>query len=406
MRNIVILLSALGLTLVPTASAEAADRQPPTITITRPSSTVTYALKQTVRASYSCRDNRLVRTCSGTVPNGSPIKTSTAGNHVFSVTATDWSGNRSTKQVVYKVAGAPPPPNDITPPTIAITSPTPNATYAVGQSATAQFTCSDTGGTGVVECSGSVPNGQPLATSQPGTYSFTVRARDAAGNVADRTVQYTVQQASPPGACTGYYGLTFDDGPDAVYTPQVRDALASLGVRATFFMAGQNVDAAPQLAKSVVDAGHWVGNHSYTHPDLTTLSATQVRDQLSRTNTAIRNATGVVPQFVRPPYGAFNDQTLGVFREFNLENAFWTVDTNDWQLPSVATLVAEAVKVKDRGIILMHDAYPNTVSALPQIVNQLKQKGLCPGKLAVSPTPVEAFPAWPGVFFSVVAVKP
>jgi endo-1,4-beta-xylanase len=207
-------------------------------------------------------------------------------------------------------------------------------------------------------------------------------------------------------ACSGYYGLTFDDGPNTTYTPQVKDALDSLGVKATFFMTGQNVTAEPELAKEVVDAGNWVGNHAYTHPHLPELSAAQVRDQLSRSNRAIQDATGARPEFVRPPYGEFNDQTLRVFKELNLENTLWTIDPKDWQDKPVSAIVAEALKVQARGIILLHDRNPRAVAATPQIVHQLAQKGLCPGKLAVAPKPVEASPALPGHFFSVVAVKP
>jgi endo-1,4-beta-xylanase len=207
-------------------------------------------------------------------------------------------------------------------------------------------------------------------------------------------------------ACSGYYALTIDDGPNTTYTPQVKDALDSLGVKATFFMTGRNVTAEPKLAKSVVDAGNWVGNHTYTHPHLPELSAAEVRDQVTRSNRAIEDATGVRPRFIRPPYGEFNDETLRVFRELNLENTLWTVDPKDWQDKPVSEVVADAVKVRNRGIILMHDTNARTPAALPQIVKQLEQKGLCPGKLAVAPKPVEASPALPGHFFSVVAVKP
>jgi endo-1,4-beta-xylanase len=207
-------------------------------------------------------------------------------------------------------------------------------------------------------------------------------------------------------ACTAYYGLTFEDGPNTTYTPQVKDALDSLGVNATFFMVGREVTAEPRLAKSVVEAGNWVGNDTYTHPRLTELSAAQVRDELSRTNRTIQDATGVRPQFVRPPYGEFNDQTLRVFKELNLENTLWTVDPEDLKDRPVSEIVADAVKVQDSGIVLLHDTNARTVAAVPRIVHRLGQKGLCPGKLAVSPKPVEALPALPGHFFSVVAVKP
>jgi peptidoglycan/xylan/chitin deacetylase (PgdA/CDA1 family) len=336
------------------------------------------------------------------VPNGQRIPTANAGSFTFSVTARDARGNTSIKQVAYTIAGG-----DTTRPTITVTSPTPATTYAVDQSVTAQYACADTGGSGLKSCVGSVPSGTRLDTSQAGAYLFRVDASDGAGNTQTMTVSYSIEATPSPGACPGgYYGLTFDDGPNTVYTRPLLTTLDSLGVKATFFLVGQEVDAAPELARLEVSAGHAVGNHTFTHPDLTQLSSAQVSDQISRTNDAIRRATGIAPQFVRPPYGEFNTQTVSVFKSFGLENTIWTIDTNDWQGLSVSRIVSEAVKVQPGGIILMHDAYPNTVTAVPQIVNQLKQKGMCPGRLALSPTPVEAVPAWPGLFFSVVAVRP
>ena len=325
MRKTLLLLSALGLIIVPEAAAQSSDRQPPTITIDRPLTKATYTLNQDVKASYSCRDNRRVQTCTGTVPNGAPIATSSARSYTFSVRATDRAGNVATKAVDYTVGGS--------------------------------------GGS--------------------------------------------------PGPCSGYYGLTFDDGPNATYTPQVRAKLAEVGANATFFVVGQNVNARPQLVRDVAGAGHWVANHSYTHADLSTLGYENVRTDISQANDAIRNALGAgnllaqsVP-FVRPPYGAFNGTTVSAFNSLGLNNTIWTHDTNDWQSGrSVSAIVNEAVKVGPGGIILMHDAYQNTVDAVVPIVTQLKAKGMCPGKLAYSSTTVEARPAWPGLFYNVVAVKP
>jgi peptidoglycan/xylan/chitin deacetylase (PgdA/CDA1 family) len=100
--------------------------------------------------------------------------------------------------------------------------------------------------------------------------------------------------------------LTFDDGPMYPNTERVFEILADLEVAATFFMVGQNVDANPQLAARVVREGHAVGNHSYSHPDLTTLNQQAASNEIGLTQRAIWNATGVWPTIMRPPYGSSN----------------------------------------------------------------------------------------------------
>jgi peptidoglycan/xylan/chitin deacetylase (PgdA/CDA1 family) len=383
-----------------TVSSSTSDTTAPTITITRPAANAGYALNQSVTASYSCADTggSGLRSCTGTVANGVAIDTKTAGAHTFSVTATDNANNTQTTTVNYTVAA------DTTAPSITITTPAASATYTVGQDVKSAFTCADTGGSGVAACSGTVANGSALDTSTQGTFTFTVNATDNAGNPATKSVSYTIAAAANCPA--GYYGLTFDDGPNATYTPQVLNALNAAGVHATFMLIGQNVAAYPQLAKAEVDAGNWVGNHTYTHPDLTTRTAAQITSELTKTQAAILAATGVTPTFVRPPYGSFDDSTLAVFSSLGLDNAFWTNDTNDWNGNSVSQIVAAATAVKPGGIILMHDAYPNTVTALPQIISTQRSRGMCPGKLTHTATSVEAIPAWEGVFFNMIAVKP
>ena len=109
--------------------------------------------------------------------------------------------------------------------------------------------------------------------------------------------------------------LTFDDGPMYPNTERVLEILADFEVPATFFVVGQNVNANPELAARVVQEGHAIGNHSYTHPDLTTLNQQAASNQLGMTQRAIWNATGVWPTIMRPPYGSSNasvDQLIKV----------------------------------------------------------------------------------------------
>jgi hypothetical protein len=165
------------------------DVTDPGIVITTPAAGAVYAVGQHVAADYACGDEpggSGVATCTGTVPAGSGIDTSSAGEKTFTVEATDNAGNAASKSVEYSVV-------DSTPPSIELTTPADGAFYAIGADVPAAFSCTDeAGGSGVVACEGTVANGAPIDTSSFGQHSFEVNARDEAGNSASRTVTYTV----------------------------------------------------------------------------------------------------------------------------------------------------------------------------------------------------------------------
>src|SRR3954471_21493148 len=182
------MLAALALSGALAAPAQAADRQPPTITITRPAANATYAVNQSVTASYSCTDNRVVVSCVGTVANRRAIDTRTSGTKTFTVTARDRVGNTATKSVSYTVSSS---TSDTTAPTITITRPAASAGYALNQSVTASYSCADTG-SGVRSCTGTVANGVAIDTKTAGAHTFSVTATDNANNTKSTTVNYTV----------------------------------------------------------------------------------------------------------------------------------------------------------------------------------------------------------------------
>lgn len=167
--------------------------------------------------------------------------------------------------------------------------------------------------------------------------------------------------------------LTFDDGPSAAYTGTLLTYLARYDARATFFTVGQNVVAHPELVRAEARGGNEVGNHSWSHPDLTRLSAEQVAYQLHRTSAAIKAATGRAPTLFRPPYGAVNSTVRNATR---LSAVLWTLDTEDWKYPN-ASKVAESVvsKVKRNDVVLLHDIHPTSVAAVPQILHTLSTEG-------------------------------
>ncbi|MFF4616996.1 polysaccharide deacetylase family protein [Nonomuraea jabiensis] len=166
--------------------------------------------------------------------------------------------------------------------------------------------------------------------------------------------------------------LTFDDGPGP-YTDTLLAYLAAYHAHATFFVVGSNVVAYPGVLHRTVAAGHEIGNHTWSHPDLTRLSPARVRSQLGRTDQAIRAVTGVVPRLVRPPYGAFNGT---VRRQTGRPLVLWSVDTLDWRYRSSATVARRALRsVRPGSVILFHDIHPTTVRAIPRVLRKLAGRG-------------------------------
>lgn len=176
-----------------------------------------------------------------------------------------------------------------------------------------------------------------------------------------------------------YVVLTFDDGPDAEYTPKVLDILAKYDAKATFFQIGQNVRKHPGLTKRIHAAGHSVQNHTWTHADLRTLSATAFRRQIASTDEAIRAQTGSTPACLRPPYGGVNATVRQRARSLGKDLVVWTVDSRDWTKPGATAITQRVLKnVRNGAVILMHDGGGNrtqTLAALPAILTGLKAQG-------------------------------
>ena len=173
--------------------------------------------------------------------------------------------------------------------------------------------------------------------------------------------------------------LTFDDGPHATYTPQVLHILRMYHVEATFFCIGNQVQKHADIVQQTFQDGNVIGNHTWSHPNLTRLSSKAIRQQLRATSIAIRRATGERPTLFRPPYGATNAKVRRIAAQLGMIQFLWTIDTRDWRRPGVAAIVNTVLsRAKDRSIILMHDGggdRSQTVQALPQIIRGLRQRG-------------------------------
>lgn len=168
--------------------------------------------------------------------------------------------------------------------------------------------------------------------------------------------------------------LTFDDGPSPAITPKLLDLLKQYNVHATFFLVGKNAERYPDLVKRMIDEGHEVGNHSYDHPQLTTLSVDGFMSQINGTNDIIYNATGVKPKYLRPPYGSKNQVMKDTIP---MPFILWNVDPEDWNKTATKESISQNVldNVSDGGIVLSHDLYERTYEAYEILIPQLIQQG-------------------------------
>ena len=167
--------------------------------------------------------------------------------------------------------------------------------------------------------------------------------------------------------------LTFDDGPHPYYTEQLIKGLKERDVKATFFITGQNAEAHPEIVKELHEAGHLIGNHTYSHTQLTGTNAEAYKQEIIKTNEVIKEITGEDVIYVRPPYGSWNKEFE---KELNMFPVLWTIDPLDWCSSNVSCIVDKVcAKAGENDIILMHDQYKTTVTATFKIVDRLKEQG-------------------------------
>ena len=174
--------------------------------------------------------------------------------------------------------------------------------------------------------------------------------------------------------------LTFDDGADGTNINKILSILSTHKVKATFFLTGSGAEHHPQGIKNIAAAGHQLGNHSYSHPDFRTLTAAQMKTQLDRTETIIKNLTGKTTKPIfRAPFGSVNANVLsGVGAAGYPYTIQWNIDTIDWRGDSATTITNKVVNnIVPGSIVLMHTGAgaTGTPTALPNIITQLKAKG-------------------------------
>lgn len=182
--------------------------------------------------------------------------------------------------------------------------------------------------------------------------------------------------------------LTFDDGPHIAGTPATLEALRATGVKATFFLVGEQVRANPAVAREIVAEGHWIGLHCDRHRNLMRLTPWQVRSDIERAQAAIGEATGLAPTLYRPPYGIPNAAALRLARQRGWRTLLWSDWGRDWQARASAESIASlaTASMQPGSVLLLHDAdhysaegsWRKTVAALPRILERLDAAGLTP----------------------------
>lgn len=167
--------------------------------------------------------------------------------------------------------------------------------------------------------------------------------------------------------------LTFDDGPHPRYTEQLLDGLKERNVVATFFVTGENAQNYPNIIRREQEEGHLIGNHTYSHIQLTFGNRETFREELVKTNEILENITGEKVSFVRPPYGSW-DKSFE--KELNMFPVLWNIDPLDWCSHNAECIAAKVVEnAGDGDIILMHDYYDTSVTAALEVVDVLQKRG-------------------------------
>jgi peptidoglycan-N-acetylglucosamine deacetylase len=182
--------------------------------------------------------------------------------------------------------------------------------------------------------------------------------------------------------------LTFDDGPDPRYTQRILDVLAEKNVKATFFVIGGSASSYPSILKKVFNAGHDIGNHTFTHPNLSLISRTQIELELNATQKLLEATLGITTLLFRPPYAediepqtTDHAQSLFSASELGYTTIGMKIDPHDWALPTKGQIVTQVVAQANQGagnIVLLHDAGGNreqTIQALSELIDRLRAQG-------------------------------
>jgi len=219
----------------------------------------------------------------------------------------------------------------------------------------------------------------PVVVPETGDSSTQAGAAEASRPTVDDTPKPAIKKYGYNSVETDQkvLAMTFDDGPHPELTPKLLDILKERGIKATFYVIGRSAAQYPEIMKRMIDEGHEVGNHTWTHPWLTRISTSRVKSEMSQTADIIEKTTGRRAATMRPPYGAINTRLRQLFTdELDLPVVMWSVDPLDWRRPGSSVVASRLVNGAHPGAILLaHDIHPGTISAMPSAFDQLTAKG-------------------------------
>ena len=167
--------------------------------------------------------------------------------------------------------------------------------------------------------------------------------------------------------------FTFDDGPSKKNTSKLLDKLDCYHARVTFFVVGNRVKSNKDVLKRAFSMGNQIGNHTYSHANLTKISSDKVISEINNTNNAVKSVIGISPSLVRPPYGSINDEVNDLI---DMKVILWNVDTLDWKYKNAERVKDEIMEnAKDGAIILLHDLYESSVDGALLAMEELVKDG-------------------------------
>ena len=205
-----------------------------------------------------------------------------------------------------------------------------------------------------------------VKTKKTGIYKLLVTATDRSGNKAKAKINVTVEEPSK------VVYMTFDDGP-SYNTIKIVNTLVKYDSKATFFLVGNQIEKYAKTMDVLVKNGMDIGNHTYSHKELTKLRDKEILKEIDLTNEVIYNKTGIKPMFLRPSYGAMNKR---IKKLSTMPIIIWNIDTLDWKYHNSNKIKDKILKyVSDGDIILMHDTYVATLNAVEMVIPELKKQG-------------------------------